>query len=165
MLPERPVLGHPALIAADRSGRLIAFSDRAVNQALAVARTWRIGWLYSSHWHVAWLNGALAEGDRGYMSNRAIPGFDVMDVGESCLLYCPEVLGPLGRIVGAGLDWENGRFEVSPGTAVQVVEAGILVRSAALADGWWRHGRIEPWSAEGGWLFIRTNWPLLKGVE
>lgn len=81
-----------------------------------------------------------------------------MDAGGIDVAFCPEVLGPLGRLVGP-------RFEPSPGLAVRIGARGLYVRGAAVADGWWRHGCIEPWAQDQGWLYLGFSWQMEEGLS
>lgn len=156
LVTERQTLTQPALIGPDRSGRLLAFSAQAVNAAAQAWEFFQAGWMYCPAWHVAWLNGVGEGRQRGFASGRGLAGLDLIEVGTGDLVFCPEVLGPLGHIAaeGAGPRLAFPRFTVSPNLSLRVDQSGLYVRGAALADGWWRHGSIEPISSEGGWLFI-----------
>lgn len=148
------VLGHPALIAPDRQGRLLAFSPWAVNEAWRVWRHYDLGTIYGGPWFTAWLNGANPGGAVGVRSDCGLKGVTAIDVGPSVVLFCPEILGPLGRVVhtpGEGPPLFGGRLEVSDGIGWRVSQGVLWVRGTGLADGFWRHGRIEPWSEESGW--------------
>ncbi len=164
-------LGHPALIGPDYNGMLMAFSRLAVNEAWRVWKAYGLGDLASTRWHVAWLNGANPDGISGFRSGWGSWGIDVMEVGATQVLFHPAVLGPLGRVVpaaqtqgAAGVPLFNGVLVFSDGLEARVDSDGVRVRGASLADGFWRWGRIEPWTAPGGWY--RLAWHLnIEGVE
>lgn len=149
LVGERDPLGQPALIGPDRAGRRMAFSARAVNQARACWEHFGVHRLASQEWHISWLNGVRAGGRDGYRSPKAAPGADVMDLGDLALVFVPEVLGPLGTLSGSELN-----FSPSPGLIARPTDGGILIRGAAVLDGWWRHTFVEPFSGEEGWLFL-----------
>lgn len=158
LVPDRPVLEHPALIGPDRAGRLLAFSGRAVNHAAMVLAHFNVRWIYHAAWYVSWGNGLWSEGVSGYVSEVGVPGFAVVDVGTSHLVYAAEVLGPLGQLEQNRAEW---RFVASPGLEVHAINgSAVAMRGAALADGWWQHGRIQPFVGEGGWLYRPTRWPF-----
>lgn len=150
---ERPTLKSPTMIGPDRAGRLLAFSSRAVLAAMGAWRYFGLQRMASPLWYVAWLNGSSGAGSVGFASPSGVPGFDAMDLGAADMLFCPEVLGPVGRLTHAK---EGGRprFRASPDLSVRVNPEGVFVRGAALADGWWRDGTIQPLWGGGGWLKI-----------
>ncbi len=162
------MLGHPALIGPNYAGILMAFSRWAVNEAWRVWKAYDLGDLASPRWYVAWLNGVNPDGVPGFRSGWGIRGIDVMDAGSSQVLFHPAVLGPLGRVVPAGkgsvgIPLFDGVLSFSDGLEARADADGVWVRGAALADGYWRWGRIEPWTAPGGWY--RLLWHLnIEGV-
>ncbi|MCL5116471.1 MAG: hypothetical protein M1272_04910 [Firmicutes bacterium] len=162
------VLGHPAVIAPDRRGRLLAFSPWAVNEAMRGWRAYGIGHLFSPEWHVHWLNGINPSGRSGYISAHGVPGLSFMDLGDEVVFFCPEVLGPLGRVVmgeaGEGPRLFGGRVEFSESLAWQIAEDGLYLRGTTLADGFWHHGRIEPLTGEQGWYRLPVGGPIQEEV-
>jgi hypothetical protein len=161
LIEERPALGHPALIGPNLSGRLLAFSARAVNHAAAVLAHWQIRWIHHPLWFVSWGNGLAEEGRIGYRSGYGSPGLQWVDVGEFCLVFCDGVLGPLGKV-----EWQDGtwQFTASPGLDIRGGEDGTFtMRGAGVADGWWQSGRIEPFAGESGWLYRPRAWPFEEG--
>ena len=170
LVVEDVMLGHPALIGPDYNGTLLAFSRWAVNEAWRVWKAYNLGDMMSARWHVAWLNGANPGGIPGFRSGWGIRGFDVMDVGSSQIVFHPAVLGPLGRVIPwekaegkGGVPLFHGVLEFSEGLETCVESDGVRIRGAALADGYWRSGRVEPWTAPGGWY--RLLWHLnIEGV-
>jgi len=160
-LADRPVLGDPALVGRDRSGRLLAFSARAVLEAYEGFQSWGIRTFYHRRWYVSWLNGSRATGTAGYASELAVPGLEVMEGNGIALAFCPEVLGPLGRVVRDG--WDT-HLLLGPGLQGRTVDRGILLRGAALADGYWRGGLIEPWPAfPEGWCWLPIRIEIREG--
>lgn len=163
LVPERPPLGHPALVAPAPSGKLLAFSGRAVNQAAAVLAHWQIQWLYHPAWFVSWGNGLVSHGRTGFAAGQGSPGMQWVDIGRHCLLFCAEVLGPVGK---AELRQGVWQFTASPGLAVRATDdGGLALRGAALADGWWRFHHIEPFAGDGGWLSLPREWPFEEEME
>ena len=161
LLAARSVLAHPALIGPNRHGRLMAFSAQAVNQARIAWDSLGIRRIYGGAWQVSWLNDVRVNGTLGFPASRGIPGLDVVDLGQQYVLFCPEVLGPLGTIpIKEGLP---SHFQPSLGLEVKFLETGIALRGAALLDGWWRSGRIVPEVGEGGWMFLPIH-PLMEEV-
>ncbi len=154
VIGERPTLQSPAMIGPDRAGRLLAFSSRAVLAAVQAWRHFDLQRMVSPVWHVAWLNGISDAGLVGFRSPSGVPGFDAMDVGTADILFCAEVLGPVGRLTGHAKEGGRPRFWASPGLSVRVDPEGIFVRGAALADGWWHNGAVQPLKGGGGWLKI-----------
>ncbi len=157
---DRGVLSHPALIGPNRAGQLMAFSTNAVNQARAAWESCGMNRVYAPAWHMSWLNDLTLEGAQGFLAPWGIAGLDVVDCGQFWAVFCPEILGPLGRIA-RGQGWSKAGFEASPGLEVRFVDSGILVRGAALLDGWWRHGTIEPYRGADGWMFV----PIRSSTE
>ncbi len=153
LLEERPVLSQPAIIGPNRSGRLMAFSARAVNSARVVWAAYGLGVLNSESWHIAWLNGANP-GSTGFRSPWAIEGLDLMDVGADTVAFTPEVLGPLGRIGPDGILQPSSELSLRHG------DGGTFIRGAQVFDGYWRYGYIEPFTGEEGWLFLSVRLPF-----
>ncbi len=148
LVPERGVLGPPALIGPSRTGALLAFSAQAVNQAKAVWELHGVSTLYSPKWHVCWLNGLQSEGVKGFLAPWGMPGLDILDCGTFQLVFCPEVLGPLARMQAD----DNRQLEICADLDVRADASGLLVRGVRVFDGFWRQGRIEPANGIGGWL-------------
>ncbi|NMP23045.1 hypothetical protein [Sulfobacillus harzensis] len=158
-IPERiaapqVALERMALIAPDWEGQLLAFSPWAVNEALRAWRALRIRRMESALWFVNWLNEASSSGGVGVHAGIGVRGAVAMALGTTTILFCPPVLGPLGvlRTDGNGFSVGPGRMlELVDGLAGSVEDGHLRVRGAQLADGFWRHGFVKPWSESGGW--------------
>lgn len=150
LVPEREVFGPPAIIAPSRGGVLLAFSARSVNQAMRVWTSLSVSTLSSPKWHVSWLNGLQSKGVKGFPAASGMPGLDMLDCGAFQLVFCPEVLGPLGLVKAHG----RRPLEVCEDLEMCSSASGLWVRGLRVFDGLWRHGRIEPASGVDGWFHL-----------
>lgn len=148
-LPSRPVLGHPAVIAPDWAGELLAFSVQAVVEARQAWSASGLSRVADECWFTTWLNGAVPDGAFGAKAPHGVPGARTILAPDRVILFTPRILGPLGW-------WERKQgawtWSFSPSVDGRILDGRTLVvRGGALADGYWRHGRIEPLRAEHGW--------------
>lgn len=152
-LVEEPlvVLARPALMAPAREGRWLIFAERAINAGYRAWRAFGLGTMFSSAWYVSFYNG-LCQGLLGFCSAGALGQMDVMDVGGVHVVFVPEVLGPVARVVMDG--GEPVQWEPACGLAVHQSGHELWVRGTQVADGYWHNGRPEPLGAEGGWLRV-----------
>lgn len=142
------VLTRPVVVGPTHAGRLLAFSSRSLNAALRVWDAYDLGAMASPQWYVRWLNGVSSGQFNGYPSPYGVRGITLMDCGDFQVLFCPEVLGPLGRID------RNGSLVFSEELDVRYGHDGLFLRGPQLPDGYWNAGAIVPAPSDGGWWFL-----------
>lgn len=156
--PEPTVeLGTPALVGPNRQGRLLAFSLRAVQCAMKAWEAFGIHLVYGIGWHVSWLNQRFPKGCLGVPANIGAWGLDVVQCGPSYLLFTPEVLGPIARILPASDgQWQ---WEWAQALSGRIGDRVLWIRAPQVLDGYWKAGRVEPVASQNGWMRLAVQWP------
>lgn len=138
-----------ALLVPDRTGRLWAYSHRAVFMAARSWEYWQLGRVFDRRNRMRWLNGF--PGTPGRLVAASVPspvsGFDAVSAGGRVVLFHPRLLGPV-----AVFDPDQTTLAPSPGVVLEFAGDHFRARGEIVPDGLWHNMRVEPIVALNGWF-------------
>ncbi len=138
-----------ACLVPDRTGRLWAYTHRAVGSAVRACRHFRIGDAMAAPARIGWLNGLpKVTGHTAWRAPSPWPGWDAWETDRRLLLFHPRLLGPVGAVLA------DGSFEPSPDLCVKGPPHRVRVRGPIVPNGLWQNNRVEPMDAAEGWFWL-----------